>query len=125
MGNVRKGWREGGPDLVHLEKDSPFVQQSLEEGWGASWGIYALTSATMDILWKHCRSLLQAQDEQGRNLFFRFYDPRVMRVYLPTCNGMESKQVFGPVGTWMVEGENAEARLFGLREGKLVETCVP
>jgi hypothetical protein len=38
--------------------------------------------------------------------FFRYYDPRVMRIYLPTCNAGELRTLFGPVGLYVMEGED-------------------
>ena len=40
-----------------------------------------------------------------RDRYFRYYDPRVLRVYLPTCNARELQTVFGPVLRYLVEDE--------------------
>ena len=45
----------------------------------------------------------------GERVYFRFYDPRVLRVYLPTCSSSELKGVFGPVGRFVVEGPEGQA----------------
>lgn len=37
---------------------------------------------------------------------FRYYDPRVLRVYLPTCRPDELRTVFGPIRSYLVEGED-------------------
>ncbi len=47
------------------------------------------------ILRRHLRTLLRVKDESGRYLLFRYYDPRIMRNYLPTCRTGELKTVFG------------------------------
>jgi hypothetical protein len=36
---------------------------------------------------------------------FRFYDPRVLRRFLPTCNPAEMKVFFGEVETLFAESE--------------------
>ena len=61
--------------------------------------------------YKHLRRLLRVQDESGRKLAFRFYDPRVLRVYLPTCTAEEAKQFFGPVPRILAESEDAKKLL--------------
>ena len=49
-----------------------------------------------------------ACDEDGAVFYFRFYDPRVMRLYLPTCLEKELRTVFGPVRAFFIEAENDE-----------------
>jgi len=36
-------------------------------------------------------------------MIFRWYDPRVLRVYLPTCTASELRTVFGPVERYLVD----------------------
>ena len=115
---------EAAPYLVRLKKGDPFVRMLLEEGWGESWGVFAQTRADLETMRRHCRRILRAKDEEGNGLFFRWYDPRVLRVYLPTCTEGELKEVFGPVGGWVVEGECGEGRLFSLKGGRLSEASV-
>ena len=103
------------PYVVELAPDSPFTTWLTEEGWGAHWGIYLRSPADLRTLRKHLRTLLRARVPDGRELLFRFYDPRVLRVYLPTCNGAECAQVFGPIEWIGMEGEGGE--LVGYRPG--------
>jgi len=91
------------PYLVELDPQGTFTRWLLETGWGKSWGIFAVSSDRLDQLKHHFRSLLTVYDEEGNSLFFRYYDPRVLRVYLPTCNAGEIKTVFGPVGSFVLE----------------------
>jgi hypothetical protein len=44
-------------------------------------------------------------DAKGTPFYFRYYDPRVLRVYLPTCNASELQILFGPVARYYVEGK--------------------
>ncbi len=56
------------------------------------------------------------------DLYFRYYDPRVMRVYLPTCNAQELAAMFGPIQFYVLEGEKPEEMLrFAVRAGTLVQ----
>ena len=53
-------------------------------------------------------------------MLFRFYDPRVMRMYLPTCTAEELAIVFGPVGAYLLEGQDPKALLrLSLQKGVL------
>jgi hypothetical protein len=93
------------PYLVLLERDTPFTDWLLNQGWGKSWGIFLKTSETLEKLQQHFRQFLMVYNEDGKLLYFRFYDPRVFRVYLPTCNEAELKTVFGPVTYFLTEGQ--------------------
>ncbi|MCU0122280.1 DUF4123 domain-containing protein [Pseudomonas sp. B2M1-30] len=86
------------PYLLHLDPQQPYTRLVLEQGWGQSWGCFAVapTHVTFDELRSHFRTLLRVQGPDGNLLVFRFYDPRVLRVYLPTCTTEERLAVFGP-----------------------------
>jgi hypothetical protein len=96
--------------LVKLEPLVPFSEWLLS-GWGCSWGIYALSCAPLEMLREHFRSLLMVLSPSGTPLFFRFYDPRVFGVYLPTVNEQEADCVFGPVQSYVFEEEDTHAIL--------------
>ena len=99
------------PYLVSLDAESPFVDWVLGEGWGKHWGIFVVVDAELRTLRRHFRSLLTVYDPNNVPLFFRYYDPRVLRIYLPTCNAEELKTVFGPVDRYLMEQEDGEAIL--------------
>jgi hypothetical protein len=95
------------PYVVELKPDSPFTQWVLAEGWGKHWGVFVMAEVDLKSVHRHLRSLLVVKDHNGRQLNFRFYDPRVLRVYLPTCDAGELMQVFGPVNCLALEAEDA------------------
>ena len=56
--------------------------------------------------------------------------PRVLRVYLPTCNAKETEQFFGPIEHYLVEGETPDKLLqFGSTDkgadAKIIELSRP
>jgi hypothetical protein len=51
----------------------------------------------MKRLRHHLRTLLVVKSWSGERMLFRYYDPRVLRAYLPTCTSDELRTVFGPV----------------------------
>ena len=102
-GSLTPDLAEVVPYLVHLEKNSEFLWWVLEQGHGQHWGIFALSFAHLRTLRQHFHRLLTVQDARGKSFYFRFYDPRVLRVYLPTCHAQEKTQVFGPVERYFIE----------------------
>lgn len=108
------------PYLVQLQRDDPFTHWLLDNGWGNSQYIFVRSSARFDELKRHFRTFLTVYDEEGRSYFFRFYDPRVLRVYLPTCNHEELHAIFGSVESFVVEEEDVALLVnFSLLDGKL------
>ena len=88
-----------------MDAQSPVAQLFLTEGLGNHWGILAVSPADLRTLRMHFRKFLSVWDPDGKPLYFRFYDPRVLRIYLPTCNGAELRTLFGPVTAYYAETE--------------------
>ena len=105
IGELAPALARVAPYLVRLTRGAPATLRLLEASWGEAWGVFFRSSAPMGALHRHFRRLLRVQDERGRRMLFRFYDPRVLRMYLPTCRPDELDQVFGPVEFFLLEAE--------------------
>ena len=92
------------PHLIPVRLDCEYVELWAEH-LGRSAGILLLTNADTDALRAHLRRMFVVTDEHGEEYFFRFYDPRVLRVYLPTCTVEEGHDFFGPIRRILVESE--------------------
>jgi hypothetical protein len=122
MGELKPDLAEVAPYLVRLEQGSEFSEWVVEQGWGKHWGVFALSQASLRELRRHFRTFLKVYDPNGKPLLFRYYDPRVLRVYLPTCNAAELRTVFGPVVSYLLESEDPATLLrFKLSSGALVQ----
>ena len=110
------------PYLAEMNEGSDFARWAVEGGWGEHWGLFVLSRVELPELWRHLRSLTRIYDPDGKPLFFRFYDPRVLRLFLPTCNAEQLQVIFGPVDRFIVEGPTPEEGLaLSIAAGKLVE----
>jgi hypothetical protein len=96
------------PYVAQLPAPSGFTNLLLTQGFGNHWGIFAQSSGDFRTLRMHFRKFLTVWDPDGKPLFFRYYDPRVLRVYLPTCNAEELRVLFGPVSAYFAEGETGD-----------------
>jgi len=103
---------EVAPYLVQLDPHARFTSWLLEKGWGNSWGLFLHTTVALERLQAHFRRLVMAQMPNGKMVYFRFYDPRVLSAYLPTCTEEEAARFFGPVERLIVENEAGEAKAF-------------
>lgn len=94
-----------------------FVHRLAASGrLGPALGVFAISKANFRELRMHLRTFLKVYGPDLTPLYFRYYDPRVLRVYLPTCNELELQTVFGPVLRYIVEDENPVALLKFWRE---------
>jgi hypothetical protein len=94
------------PYLVQLDHGYRDTHQLIQQAWGNSWGVFLRSDTSLKKLRRHLREFLVVRDERGNRLVFRYYDPRVLRVYLPTCTISELRTVFGPIECFWSESQN-------------------
>ena len=113
------------PYLVELEHSSAFTRRLLAEGWGQNWGVFLTSQLALPALWRHVRQQVLVYGPDMESLYFRFYDPRVMRNYLPTCPQQQLGEFFGPVDFYFAEAEEpARAHAWAIADGRLVAQSV-
>jgi pSer/pThr/pTyr-binding forkhead associated (FHA) protein len=106
------------PYLVKLKKDSALLDTLVREGWGQSWGVYLTCPGEFAEVRRHLRHFLEVKLPDGKQVYFRFYDPRVLRTYLPTCTPEETNQFFGPIKKYLLEDERPEKVLQFSNQGR-------
>jgi hypothetical protein len=95
---------EYAPHLVRLPAGSPFLDVLVREGWGRSAGVYLTSRRPFKEVRRHLRRFLMVREEEtDTELYFRFYDPRVLRVFLPTCTPRQAGVFFGEVDRFLLE----------------------
>lgn len=100
---------DGAPYLVRFERQSRLLPRLLGEGWGQSWGIFLESDAPLGEARAHLRRLLVVTREADRRpMYFRFYDPRVLRAFLPIVTPRQKSGFFGPVRRYFAEGPEGD-----------------
>ena len=90
----------------------PFL---IKVGWGKSWGVFLDAKVSFPEVRKHLRRFLTVEIEGGQKVLFRFYDPRVMRVFIPSCTSEQRREFFGKIEHVFLESEEDTAALrFGV-----------
>jgi len=108
-GKLEPDMAEVAPYLVKLEPESEFAQWVVGTGWGQHWGSFVTTRQSFYKLRDHLRALTLVYRRDGTPLYFRYYDPRVLNVFLPTCTSAQLKEMFGPVDAFVAENESGDA----------------
>ncbi len=99
------------PHLVGLSADSRLLDVLVKDGWGHGWGFYMNSLAGMEEVWRHLAGFLTVRSAHGCELRFRFYDPQILRVWLPAVSPRETAGFFGPLSRLIVEGETPQTAL--------------
>lgn len=99
-----------------------WIEQTLAN---TPWGILAFSPAGMDRLRAHFRKFLLVESPEGDEWYFRFYDPRVLAQYLPTCTNEELAEFFGPITRFGVASETGEMTQFWLDGAAQTERSTP
>ncbi|MGD9589180.1 MAG: DUF4123 domain-containing protein [Pyrinomonadaceae bacterium] len=109
------------PYVAYLSPDSKFADEVVSQAFAKNWGILFHSHRSLLEMRRHFRALHTVFDESGNPFRFRYYDPAVLRKFLPTCNAGELKTFFGDVETFFIgsaDGKSVET--FGISNGALV-----
>lgn len=92
-----------------FEPGSQLLERLCTEGWGRRWGIFCTFRRKPAELRGHFRRFLVVEiSETGERVYFRFYDPRALRRFVPTCSRRQEEELFGDIEGFIVEGERGE-----------------
>lgn len=114
------------PFLISVDLKNDFIEQWAAI-WGSNAGLLFISSAQPRSIFRHLREIFVVKNESDQEYFFRFYDPRVLRAYLPTCTYQEIALFFGPLTSILIEGKRANTfDTFSHASGELhISTCDP
>ncbi len=93
------------PYLVRVPHSSALLDTLVHQAWSKSWGVFVTCDMPLRDLRAHFRHFLTVKLPNGQQVYFRYYDPRVLRLFLPTCLPEETTQFFGPVKHFLIEAE--------------------
>ena len=118
--------KDAAPHLVEFPARSPFRDWWFSR-WGDSVGVLVESPVSVAELRRHFRTLTMVRDAERRQYYFRFYDPRVLRTFLPACTPEELARFFGPITCFYCEGDSGRELLaFSVdRDGRLSTRTIP
>ncbi len=118
-GDMGQMLKDVAPHLIEFPHRSAFRAWWFEQ-WGKSVGVLLEAPVGLSEVRRHLRTLTVVRDAAKSRYFFRFYDPRVLRTFLPVATADELRQFFGPITAFYCEEEGgSELLAFTLAAGNL------
>ena len=105
-GTAKEQYWQVAPYLFHV--DPALLDWIIAKLWKEPWGIFVITKAKFEDLRVHLKKFLLAQLPDGKVWYFRYYDPRILKAYLPVCDLWELQKFFGPVRAFAIAGGEQE-----------------
>lgn len=116
---VQAALADVAPYLIPIDTEGGYLDNWARR-LGTSAGILFVSAAGEDVLYQHLRKIFVVEDEEKQEYFFRYYDPRVLRTFLPTCSSDQLIEFFGPVEAFALEDEDCTASLIlAVERGRL------
>ncbi len=106
---------DAGPALVAVRSNSA-LEGAFIEHWQHDAGLIIESDAPMPLLAEHLRSLIHARVPGDASMLFRYYDPRVMRNWLPALSPAEKDPLMGPVSRLRLPAHGDQAEQWIVRE---------
>jgi hypothetical protein len=124
-GKEEEDFENIGPYLFAFQAKSLFSSWVFDNAWGGNLGIIIETTASLEECLLHFQKYIVIKNNGGREHYFRFYDPRVLKVVLPGYDNKKLAEFFGPVEKFTLEGDNKETAVtFSQQNGILQQSLV-
>ncbi len=101
------------PHLLRLPDDPSAwgaAGDALVQGFGKSFGIFLTSRGEHAQIARSLRRLLTVRDDKGP-LYFRYYDPRVARDFLPIATPYQASLFYDEAELLFIEGEDGRSML--------------
>lgn len=103
------GLTKVAPYLIRLKAGDDLSQWCINEGWHNHWGIlFSVANKNLAQLRIHFKRLNFVKTEEGKKLFFRYYDPRVLDAFLSTCLPDERDFAFKNIDSFWLPFESGD-----------------
>ncbi|MES3022226.1 MAG: DUF4123 domain-containing protein [Pseudomonadota bacterium] len=104
-GELEPDIAEVAPYIARVEAGSAFADWVLGL-WGERRAILVQVDVRVElpVLRRHFRKLNLVYGPDAAPLLLRYYDPRVLPLFLSTCDRAQVREMFGPVIRFVLEG---------------------
>lgn len=100
-GKARDDWGHVAPWLVALAPDARLTRRLFTEGgpvglWTAAAAMLLRSRWTLDELWRHFRKFTRVEDENGKWLYFRFWEEQSLTMLVRSAKLSGARRFFLP-----------------------------
>lgn len=101
--------------IARIDGRGPLLDWLIDEVHGRSMVSFVTSELTVSRLAVHLRKFTKSRDAKGTEHFFRFYNPKVMRQYLPVFDAVQLATFFRSISSCIVEDTRQSNRLLVMR----------
>ena len=117
--------RDVAPLIAELDGSDALLEGSIFEACLLAGGLLLGSGSHLGLIRAHLRKFLIVRLENTKRMYFRFYDPRILKDFLPTCTSAQLNHFFGPICAFAVRGDHEDAWLIlRLLDGELQTSTV-
>jgi hypothetical protein len=109
-GSAQEEYWAVAPYLARV--DVALLRWMYEQLWDSPWGVFVVAPVPLRELRDHLRRFLVVTLPDEKKWFLRYYDPRVLPVFLATCNDQEWNAFLGPVRSYGICESQTSIRWF-------------
>jgi hypothetical protein len=99
------------PYLVQLPPHCELLQKIVTQGWSKAWGIFLTSNQPPQTIWHELRRSLYVTLPNQERVYFRFYDPRVLRIFLFVADTQQRAEFAGTMDGFLLEDEDPKTLL--------------
>ena len=77
--------------------DTEVLHWILGTLWDEPFGIFVHSDESFANVYAHLQKFVMVRSPTGDDWYFRYYDPRVLGKFLPTCDREQLREFFGPI----------------------------
>ena len=108
---ARLSWRASRPIWSSSTRSASFWSNwSRRDGETTGESIFG-SCLPLAELRRRFRQYTMVELPDGETAYFRFYDPRVFRVFIPTCNASECQSIFAGIKAFYADGSDGSSML--------------
>lgn len=116
-GTLSEAVLRASPHVMAMPQPGALLDWWRQHGRGKSYGIACRGDVGMHALRLHLKTLLRVRLPDGRLVLFRFWDPRVLKIFMENSTPLEQARLFGPIRTFYSEGVDGRNIAWNRPEG--------
>ncbi|WP_421404864.1 DUF4123 domain-containing protein [Agrobacterium fabrum] len=114
-GNALEEFGDDTAWVAEIRSDESVLNWLIDNGFGKRWSVFLQTSHALEDVVRHLRKFTVVRDSEGTTHFFRYYDPRTLRQYLPVLTPEQAAVFFRGIECFYCEND--------LKAGELLKFC--